>query len=83
MCENETAERTVILKELCAISRHVVDRSSGSEGSHDPPGILLSSGSRSIWEEVTNGVCRSGEREIWFRGDEGGETENSGEDDHK
>ena len=58
MCKNETAERRVILKELCAISSHVVDRSSGSKGSSGAPGILLSSRSRSILEEVTNGVAR-------------------------
>ena len=83
MRENETAERRVILKELSAISRHVVDRRSGSEGSRYAPGILLSSGGRGILEEVTNGVCCGGKREIWFRGDEGGETKDSGKDYHK
>ena len=83
MRENEAAEGGVIFKELCAVRRDVVDRGSGSEGSCDAPGILLASGSRGILEEVTDGVCSSGEREVWFRGDEGGEAKDSGEDDHK
>ena len=71
MCENEATEGGVVFEELSAVRSHVVDRGSSSEGACNAPGVLLASGSRGILEEVTYGICSSGEREVGLRGDEG------------
>ena len=83
MCENEATEGGVVFEELSAVRSHVVDRGSSSEGACNAPGILLASGRRGILEEVTYGICSSGEWEVGFRGDEGREAKDGGEDNHK
>ena len=83
MCEDEATEGGVVFEELSAVRSHVVDRGSSSEGASNAPGILLASGRRGILEEVTYGICSSGEWEVGFRGDEGREAKDGGEDDHK
>ena len=57
--------------------------SSGSERACKAPGILLERGRGGILEEVTYGICRGGEWEVGFRGDEGREAQYGGEDNHK
>ena len=83
MCENEAAEGGVVFEELSAVRSYVVDRGSSGEGACNAPGILLASGRRGILEEVTYGICSSGEWEVGFRGDEGREAKDGGEDNHK
>ena len=83
MSENEAAEGGVVFEELSAVRSNVVDRGSSSEGACKAPGILLASGRRGILEEVTYGICSSGEWEVGFRGDEGREAKHGGEDNHK
>ena len=83
MCENEATEGGVVFEELSAVRSHVVDRGSSGEGACNAPGVLLASGRRGILEEVTYGICSSGEREVGLRGDEGREAKDGGKDNHK
>ena len=59
------------------ICRDVIDGGGSSEGSSNAPSILLSGRGGSILKEITNGVRSGGERGVWLRRDEGGETEDS------
>ena len=46
--KDEALERGVFFKELCSVCGNIVYGSRGSEGASKAPGILLSSGGRSV-----------------------------------
>ena len=83
MSEDEATEGGVIFEELSTVRCDIVDGGSGSERACKAPGILVERGRGGILEKVTYSVCSGGEWEVGFRGDEGREAQDGGEDNHK
>ena len=83
MSEDEATEGGVIFEELSTVRCDIVDGGSGSERACKAPGILVERGGGGILEKVTCSVCSGGEWEVGFRGDEGREAQDGGEDNHK
>ena len=79
MGEDETQKRRVMLKELRAVKGKNINRSELGNVVGQNPGIGGFGFVRSIKEEVADGFSGRSKREVWFSGEDSGETEYSGD----